>query len=208
MNFMQHTWNEFHRCSYREVKLDYDSSPFLPSEHWNAFYAIPAQFIDSLILSVGNSHPALSKKARQRSAILFLLWDSLKRCNRSSTNPHYEPGIKTWTTYVWEEIRKSQQEKEENQEYCQFFLQYQAKVTPCRCPGQSDIVQICGKWQAELLTMLFLKCTFLILRELKKKKNPSKQTQNRHKPYFILPSLNQLNQNFCPEVLSSHQNQQ
>lgn len=39
---------------------------------------------------------------------------------------------------------KSQQEKEENQEYCQFILQPQATVTPCRWPGQSDILQIRG----------------------------------------------------------------
>lgn len=144
MNFMQHTWNEFHCFSYTEVKLDYDSSPFSLSEHLNTIYAISTQFTDSLILPIGDSQPALSKKAGQCSAILFLPWDSPKRCNRSSKNLHHGPGTRSWTTYVWEEIRKSQQEKEENQEYCQFFLQYQAKVTSCRCPVQSDILQICG----------------------------------------------------------------
>lgn len=89
------------------------SSPFSPPEYLDAIYAIPTQVMDSLILPAGNSQPALSKKAGQCSAVLSLPLDSPKRCNRSSKNLHH--GIKCWTN-VWEEIRKSQQEKEEKQE--------------------------------------------------------------------------------------------
>lgn len=44
---------------YTEVKLDYDSSPFSSSEHLNIIHVTPTQFIDSLLLPVGDSEPAL-----------------------------------------------------------------------------------------------------------------------------------------------------
>lgn len=72
MNFMQHKWNEFHHFSYREVKLDYESSPFSPSEHLTAIYAIPTQFTDSLILPVGDSR--LLSPRRQGNVLLFYFY--------------------------------------------------------------------------------------------------------------------------------------
>lgn len=150
------------------------------------------------LLPIGNSRPALARKAGQCSALLLPPWDTSKRWDRSCRNLLCESlsKKKSWTTHVWEEIRKSQQEKEENHEYCQLFA----------LSGRSDPLQMsrpqrypadtCFRGELNSYTCVILKT-----------RSPSSKGRwakppNRFKPSFLIHWV-KVNKNFCSGVLKA-----
>jgi len=103
---------------------------------------------------------------------------------------------KSWTTHVWEEIRKSQQEKEENHEYCQLFA----------LSGRSDPLQMSRPQRYPADTCFRDELNSYTCVVLKTRSPSSKgrweKSPNRFEPSFLIHWV-KVNKNFCSGVLKA-----
>lgn len=137
MNFMQQARDESHQLSQtrprQQSHLTFGAHSFSPLATRSLF---------------------LPRKEGQRSALLFLPWDSSERCKGVCKDVYRQLCIQSWTTHVWEEIREVTTGKGGK-----------PRVLPIRfaTSGHSDppadvlakviSCRYVSRWQAELLTM-------------------------------------------------------